>query len=112
MRNNLINLMQLMESYIKVKVNPRAQCTEIFDILEDGTYKIRINEPPDKGKANKALVKYLSKILSIPKSRIKIISGERSREKILKIQGIKKERLDTILLNAVNESKGSRKDTR
>jgi len=89
-----------MKSYIKVRVNPRAQRTEIYEILPDGTYKIRIKETPIKGKANKALVKYLSKVLKIPRSRIRIVSGDKSREKLISFQEIEKEQLEIYLSNA------------
>ena len=98
-----------MESYINVRVIPRAKRTEICELLADGSYKIRIKESPEKGKANKALLKYLSKILGFPRSRIKIASGALSREKLIQFQGFDKEQLDFILSSYLNEKKDSKK---
>jgi len=46
---------------------------------------INLMSQPIKGEANKELIKLLSKTLKIPKSKISIIKGEKSRQKIIKI---------------------------
>ena len=50
-----------------------------------GRIKIRIASPPEKGKANRELIKFISEKLEIPKKNIKIISGEKSHIKVLEI---------------------------
>ena len=47
--------------------------------------KIYLTAVPVQGKANKELIKLLSKELGISKSRISIINGEKSKEKIIRI---------------------------
>ena len=47
--------------------------------------KIRIASPPEKGKANRELIKFISEKLEIPKKNIKITSGEKSHLKVLEI---------------------------
>ncbi|MDR1256106.1 MAG: DUF167 domain-containing protein [Puniceicoccales bacterium] len=54
---------------------------------EDDSIKIKIQEPPHSSRANAALIKFLASKLSLSKGSIKIISGERSRKKILSIGG-------------------------
>lgn len=76
-----------MDNLLSVRVIPRAKRNQISAILEDGTFKIRINAPPSDGKANKALIKYLSEILDIPRSKIRIASGEKAREKKIEFIG-------------------------
>jgi len=49
--------------------------------------KARVTAVPEKGKANKALIALLSKSLKVPKSMITVVSGETSRQKILRIEG-------------------------
>lgn len=53
--------------------------------MHDGHIKIKVNLPPIDGKANDALILFLSDFLNIPKSTIKIISGEKSRIKKISI---------------------------
>ena len=59
-----------------ITVIPNASATEIY--CEEGAWKARIAAPADKDKANKELIRYLSKIL---KKRVRIKSGLRSRKK-------------------------------
>lgn len=54
----------------------------------NGNIKIKVNSPPIDGKANEALIHFLSDFLSVPKSSIEIISGQKSRIKKLTIIGI------------------------
>lgn len=69
---------------VKIYVRPGATGTSIEGIYKD-RIKIRINAPPEKGKANKELIKFIAEILLVPKSRITIISGKTSNYKEIKI---------------------------
>ena len=73
---------------LKIRVTPRAKRDEVYYILEDGTIKVRLTAPPVEGKANKALIKYFSGIFEIPSSQIEILSGFKSRNKLVFIQGM------------------------
>ena len=54
----------------------------------DGILNIKITTRPEKGKANEALINYLSDLLSISKSRITVSKGNTSRNKVVLIQGM------------------------
>lgn len=62
--NSKINLIDFCEEYIKVKVMARAV----------------------DGKANKAIIEYLSEVLSVSKSRISIVNGEKSSIKTIQVK--------------------------
>ena len=62
-----------------IKISPTAKKNEI--IREGEFVKIKITAQPIDGKANKALVEFLSKYFKIPKTSIKILKGETSKEK-------------------------------
>jgi uncharacterized protein (TIGR00251 family) len=70
---------------LPVRVIPRASRNEVVEILSDHTVKIRLKAPPVEGKANEELVKFLSKILDIPKSKIEIVGGRTGRDKLVSI---------------------------
>lgn len=53
--------------------------------------------PPEKGKANQELIKFLSRELKVPKSFIKIISGEKSRMKEVFIRNIDSSKIEKLL---------------
>jgi uncharacterized protein (TIGR00251 family) len=56
--------------------------------MEGGALKIRLTAPPVDGAANEALVRFLSEVLGIAKSRVEIVSGQTSREKRIRIGGM------------------------
>lgn len=70
---------------IYVKVTPRAGKNEILKISE-GEYKIKVTAPPEKGKANEAVVEILADYFGVPKSSVNIIGGKSARVKIIDIQ--------------------------
>ena len=69
---------------VKLYIRPGASDTRVEGIYQD-RIKIRINASPEKGKANKKLIKFISEILSIPKSDIALISGKTSNYKEIQI---------------------------
>ena len=75
---------------INIRLIPRASTNKVVGILDDAV-KIRLQAPPIEGKANKALIKFLSKQLKVPASHISIISGETNRNKRILVYEITKD---------------------
>ncbi len=50
--------------------------------------KIRVAAPPVDGAANAELVAFLAKRLGVPKSSVRIVKGDRGRDKLIEIDGI------------------------
>jgi len=74
-----------MSKQIKIRVIPRASKNEIVGTLADNILKIKLKAPPVDGKANKALVEFLSEEFGVSKNRIRIVRGERSKNKVVEI---------------------------
>ncbi|MCW5875808.1 MAG: DUF167 domain-containing protein [Anaerolineales bacterium] len=70
---------------LAIRVTPRARRDEIVEVLPDQTIKIRLTAPPVEGKANEALIGFLSKVLDVSRSRIEIIAGDTGRDKLVSI---------------------------
>ena len=70
-----------------VRVQPRARSCALAGIHERAL-KVKVTAPPVDQAANRAVVEFFASLLEIPKSRISIVSGERSRTKTLRISGI------------------------
>ncbi|MDP8216305.1 MAG: DUF167 domain-containing protein [Candidatus Kaelpia imicola] len=68
---------------INVKITPNAKKFGIIE--EQGVIKVKVNTPAKEGRANKSLVKMLADYFSVPKSRVKILKGENSRNKVINI---------------------------
>ncbi len=69
-----------------VNVVPRASKSEIVG-EHDGALKVRIASPPIDGAANAELIKVLAKRFNVPKSAVKILGGQTSKTKQIKISG-------------------------
>ncbi len=74
---------------LSVRIQPRASKDEIVGEY-NGALKIKLTSPPVEGEANRRCVEYLSKKLKIAKSQMEIIKGEKSKDKLIKIIGLKK----------------------
>ncbi len=77
---------------ITVQVKPRASRNRV-EGWEDDVLVVRLTSPPVEGAANSALVKLLAKKLGIARGRLEIVTGKRSRSKIVQIDGITQDRL-------------------
>ncbi|MDR2812652.1 MAG: DUF167 domain-containing protein [Puniceicoccales bacterium] len=67
-----------------LKVIPNASRSELIT-EENGDLKVKVQTPPEDGRANKAVIQLLAKHFKVSKNRIKIIVGERSRQKIIEV---------------------------
>lgn len=65
---------------LEVKVIPRSKENGLAG-FENGVLKVRVTDPPEKGKANDAVIALLAKELSLPKRDVTLISGSTSRKK-------------------------------
>lgn len=81
---------------LAVRVLPRGSCDELVGVRE-GRLCIRTTAPPVEGAANSRVVEYLAKVLGCRKSRITIVSGEKSRDKTLAIRGVCPEEIITAI---------------
>ena len=66
---------------VNIKIVPNSSKNDI--VAEEGFIKVKITTQPIEGKANKALIEFLSKKFKIPKTSIEIVKGETSKEKTL-----------------------------
>ncbi len=69
---------------IRVKVVPKSSRVSVSE--ENGWLKVRLTAAPEKGKANKQLVDVLAEYYHVSKSRVRIVSGKTSQEKIVEIE--------------------------
>ena len=76
---------------VNIKISPNSKKNEI--VREEEYTKIKITAQPIDGKANKALIEFLSKNFKIPKTSIKILKGETSKEKTILFETKDEEKL-------------------
>ena len=74
---------------ISLKVITHAKKSEVVgddvDLFGARILRVKISQPPEDGKANKALIELLAEYLSVKKNSITIIAGEKSTHKIIEV---------------------------
>lgn len=70
---------------IQVKVKPNSKSEEVSQ--EGDNFIVKVKEPPEKGRANQAVVRLLAKHFGVPQSQLKILSGFKSRSKVISVEG-------------------------
>ncbi|MGH9668862.1 MAG: DUF167 domain-containing protein [Terriglobales bacterium] len=83
-----------------VRVHPRARKNAITGILGNAL-KLSLIAPPVEGRANDAVIEVISEVLRLPRSSVTIAAGHRSRNKVVRVNGITadtlRQRLEQIL---------------
>jgi len=81
---------------IRVRVHPRAKKTRLAGRLGD-EYKLDLAAPPVDGRANERCIRFLADLAGVPASRVRIVLGLTSRTKVIEIEGVSQEMLESKL---------------
>lgn len=85
---------------LSVRLTPSASLDGIDGPVEDAAgivrLKVRVRAVAEKNKANRALEKLIAKKLKIGKTAVRVISGETSRSKVIRVEGEPSELVETI----------------
>ena len=76
-----------MSITIRVHLTPRSARDEVLG-WEGDVLRARVTAPPVEGRANEALLRLLADALGVPKSSLRILQGQRSREKLVAVDGL------------------------
>lgn len=72
---------------LRVLVQPRASRSRVVG-EHDGLLKVQLAAPPVDGAANRALLELVAEILKLPKRQVTLLSGESSRRKHVRVEGM------------------------
>jgi uncharacterized protein len=72
---------------IRLRVRASAHRNELAG-LQEGVLFVRVTAPAIDGRANESMRRLVAKRLGVPKSAITIVRGDRSRDKVIEIQGV------------------------
>jgi uncharacterized protein YggU (UPF0235/DUF167 family) len=75
----------ILTNTFTVRAAPNKNKTKFMELMDDGSLKVAISAPAEKSKANIMLVKYLSKELGIPTSKIEISAGKTAKTKRIRL---------------------------
>jgi uncharacterized protein (TIGR00251 family) len=82
---------------LAIRVQPRAKRSEVAG-ERGGAVVIRVNAPPVDGKANAAVCRLIAERVGVPRGAVRIVRGEASRDKVVRIDGLSADEARTALL--------------
>jgi hypothetical protein len=80
----------------RVRVQPRASKSEAAGEYA-GALKLRLAAPPVDNKANEECRRFLARSLGVPPSAVEIVSGLKSRDKLIRVRGLALERAQAMM---------------
>ena len=81
---------------IAVRLRPRGRRDELLG-LRDGVLQARVTAPPVDGRANKALCRLIAKQIGVAPSRVTVVRGGKSRDKVVVVEGFSESELEIAL---------------
>jgi len=73
---------------LSLRVTPRAGVDAVDGADESGRLRVRVRSAPAAGAANAAVLKVVAAALDIAPSRIRMVTGAGSREKVIELAGV------------------------
>lgn len=77
---------------LPVQVQPKAKKNAVTGV-HNGRLKVAVTAPPERGKANAAVLKVLAAALKIPRAQLELLSGASSRTKTVRVSGFSVEEI-------------------
>lgn len=101
------NLSVLSESddgiLLRIHLAPRASSERVMGV-HNSALKIAVSAPPVDGAANQALIKYLAKLFKIPQSKVELIKGETSKQKVLLLKGLHLSQVEELVRDLIKRA--------
>jgi uncharacterized protein len=76
-----------MLTRLKVRVVPNARRNEVAGFSGEEV-RLKVHAPAQDGKANAEVIRFLAELIDCPRSKIAIIQGEKTRNKVIEISGL------------------------
>ena len=88
-----------MATRLVLRVSSGARTSDVVDRYGDA-WKVRVAAPPERGRANDAVVALLAATLGVPAHTISVVSGHGARDKLVELTGIAPEETERRLAAA------------
>ena len=72
---------------MRLRVQPAARQDTITGV-RGGALRLTVAAPPERGKANEAVVRLLASVLNVGTSRVAVVSGFTSKDKVVQVAGL------------------------
>lgn len=85
---------------VAIRVQPGAKKDAVLGKQAEA-WKISVRAPAIEGKANRACVQYLAKLLDVRRSTVALIKGKKNRDKVFEIEGLTDHQISTAFRSAI-----------
>jgi uncharacterized protein (TIGR00251 family) len=89
--------------FLRVTARPKSKRKEFVLGLDTESLTVNLTSPPREGKANTELLKRLSRLLGVSGGRVSLVSGHKSKEKTVFIEGMTAEHVVSVLQEVTND---------
>ena len=72
---------------LTIKVQPGASKDHVVGRIRD-EWKLTLTAPPIEGRANRACIEFLARLLEVPRARVRLVRGQTSRRKLIRVEGL------------------------
>ncbi len=90
-------------AFLRVTARPRSKSKEFVFGLDDESIVVNLTSPAREGRANTELLKRLSKLLGVSGGGLSLVSGHKSKEKTVFIEGMTAEQVMNVLREVTND---------
>lgn len=73
---------------LSLRVSPGAKSTAIKGTYGEGALKVSVAAPPEKGKANAEIERFLAGLLGVGRSEVEVVRGHAGRDKVVLLRGL------------------------
>jgi uncharacterized protein len=87
---------------VAITVSPGAARTELIGRHADG-WRARVAAPPERGRANRALVELVADVAAVSRDRVAVVAGASGKRKVLEVEGLDAAELDRRLARAAGQ---------
>lgn len=91
---------------IAVRVQPGARERGLVGWMADGVLKIKVSEPPEDGRANRAVAELMAAALGVRAAAVTVVRGHGSRSKVIEVEGISAEQARARVTAALAAAEG------
>lgn len=77
-----------MKTSVRLRVQPGARRPGLVGWMADGTLKLAVSEPPEGGRANRAVVALLADVLGVHETMVRVVRGHGARTKRVEVDGL------------------------
>jgi hypothetical protein len=92
-------------THLRLRVSPAASTSEVVG-KHGESWKVRVKAPAERGRANEAALELIAEALMLPRDRVSVVGGASSREKLLRLDGIAAEDVESRLESSLRRSRG------